>query len=192
MTDWSLADAKAEFRPVEVTTSVCFDGSISSEIERLEGELPAVQAADDRENRNPQAPALAKQIAALYEKAKDAERPFIFVGIGHRAWSDLLRDHPPTAQQKKDGLDHDPDRFPAAAIAAACKSPSLTEEDVRWLADHLSLGQFRKLWQACLAANIAAVDRPKSMSPSVSRLVSGPRQSSRSERVEPAVSSSDE
>lgn len=89
---------------------------------------------------------------------------FTFQAIGRRAWRELLAQHPPTAAQLEldAGLEYDPDTFPAAAIAAACVEPEgVTADAMAELEERLSIGQFGRLWTACLAANVQERATPK-------------------------------
>jgi hypothetical protein len=104
--------------------------------EELDAELQAAIASDGMHNRTPRAPALAAELEALEAEVEAAKVEFRFRSIGKRAWADLLAAHPPTREQKKADprVDHNPDTFPAAAIAASCVDPVLTLDKIggRW------------------------------------------------------------
>lgn len=110
------------------------------------------------------APAIAQKIVDLEAEIDEAKRPFVFHKVGHRAWRDLLADHPPTKEQKADyrGIDHNPETFPAAAIAASCASPKMTLEQVLQFEQVMSEAQWAVLWAKCLEANAGNSDTPKS------------------------------
>lgn len=112
-----------------------------------------------------QAVEVAKELRAVEAEIDAALVEFRFVAVGKRAWSDMLAKHPPTKQQRERDprLDHNPDTFPIAAIAASCAEPEMTVEQVRRLDEALSLAQFSKLWDACLEANIGGDVGPKSV-----------------------------
>lgn len=174
---FSMADVRQEHTPAVSSASVCLDGALLAEIEQAEAALEEAKRQDDggiasgtRE--------LADRVLELHERARARERRFTFASIGQRKWSDLLSHHPPSKDQRKEGLDHDPDPFSRAAMAASAVSPTLTADDVEWLADNLSLGQFRRLWTACLAANVG-VNGPKAQpSATATLLASVPKSTS--------------
>lgn len=60
-------------------------------------------------------------------------------------------------------LDHNPDTFPIAAIAASAAEPAMTEDEVRRLEQALNNSQFDALWAHCLEANIGGLQAPKSV-----------------------------
>lgn len=127
----------------------------------LEEEL-AVQAADPSIASAAQATAL--RIRDLETEIDDSKVEFRFAAIGHRAWADLLADHPPTKTQRAQfpRLDFNPETFPRAAIAASATSPAMTVAQVAELEQALNDSQFNVLWSACLDAN-TGVDAPKSV-----------------------------
>jgi hypothetical protein len=157
-----FADVKAAHKPLEASVAVCLDGELLSRIAEVEARIPAEERDDDRENRTPVAPALKREADELREQAESDAVTFRFRSVGSKAWSDLLAQHPPSKEQRREtGVDYNPDTFPQAAIQASCADPTLDDEDAAWLVEHLSLGQFRRLWTACLEANVGPGDLPK-------------------------------
>lgn len=92
-------------------------------------------------------------------------------GVGHRAWADLLRKHPPTRTQLSNDrtLDHNPETFPVEAIATSLDPPRTVE----WVETLVSKPWFNEqcwseLWSKCLQVNV--VDpAPKSAAASILR-----------------------
>lgn len=167
-----MADVRQEHTPAVASASVCLDGALLAEIEQAEAELESSRKENDSLAGG--SAELADRVLELHEQAKAKERRFTFASIGARKWSDLLSNHPPTKDQRKEGLDHNPDPFSRAAITASAVAPSLTTEDVEWLSDHLSLGQYRRLWTACLAANVG-VNGPKAQPSATATLLATER-----------------
>lgn len=121
--------------------------------------------ADSRENREPQAPALAAKLREIEERIEDAKTAFTFRNIGRKAWADLVASNPPSKDHLK--LDPqaqvNPETFPQAAIAASCASPSLTVEQVARIENAVTDAQWNALFGACLTANVGGNDSPKSV-----------------------------
>lgn len=165
---WEISDAQAEFTPAQRTVAVCFDGTLATRIDDLEAEL---ENAD-----GPTAGAIAQELAALHDQVKAKARPFVIQAIGN-AWRDLLNEHPPAADQLRIGLAFDPATFPIAAIAACCVVPVIDEAQSRWLFEHLAVGQWRRIWQACLDLNMVGEDAVGKSLSSTARLLLSVRSS---------------
>ncbi len=129
----------------------------------LEAELTAAVARDATTNERDQAPEIARQIEALEAEMETAKVEFRFRAVGKKAWADLLAKHPPLKEHKELRVDHNPETFPIAAIAASCVSPELSEDDVRRLEVAMTDAQFTVLWRGCIDANIGGVESPKSL-----------------------------
>lgn len=165
--------------------------------EALQADLARAVADDERENRMPQAPAIADEILELEQQISDAKVEFRFRSIGRRAWADLLAAHPPTKEQRQADVrvDHNPATFPIAAIVASCVEPAMTETDVVRLERALNSSQFDALWVKCLDVNLGGLSDPKDRVASfIARQASSPSDDSATTTDEPsrAASSSDE
>lgn len=161
----SIDDLLAEITAREKTVKILLDQRLLAEHERLDAELLAATKLDDEENRDPVGPGLAQKLVEFEAAIEAAKREFRFRAVGKKAWADLLALHPPTKEQTAANarIDHNPETFPGAAIAASCVDPVMTVEQVGRLEEALNLAQFDKLWAACLEANVGAFDSPKSL-----------------------------
>lgn len=103
-------------------------------------------------------------VADIEAQMAESRVEFRFRALSFREWADLLAAHPPTKEQKKgnEGLQHNPDTFPAAAVAASCTEPAMSEAEAGELLDALHPSQRDLLWGTCLALNRGDVDAPKS------------------------------
>lgn len=101
---------------------------------------------------------LADRVIELEAQMEAAVVEFRFKGIGHRAWQDLVRDHPPTKEQlgRNKDLDMNPETFPHAAIAASCIDPVMTVAQVNELEQMpwVDVAAWMALWTTCLRANV--------------------------------------
>lgn len=165
MTDF--ADVVKRAQPTTTSVDLVLSDH-GAEIDHLEAEMLAVAREDEKTNEMDRAPAIARQIADLEEQAD--RQTFELRSIGNRAWRDLIAEHPPTTDQRREGLDHDPTTFQHAALAASITSPEgATPEMVEALEQQLSGGRWAKLWAACLTVNRGGGDRPKSLTASAVR-----------------------
>jgi hypothetical protein len=110
-------------------------------------------------------------------------------------WANLMVKHPPTKEQRKENprLDHNPETFPLAAMAASCVEPSgaTVESFQRLDASGVPSAVFDELWVTCLDANLGA-GIPKSAAAGVIRRLSGRSATTPAPAASPDPSSSDE
>lgn len=188
----SIDDILAATKPREATARILLDQGLLAEQESLNEQLAAITTADSLE-RPAEAIELARRLDDLERRIDGEKVPFTFRAIGHRRWMDLLRDHPPTKEQKATNpyLDHDPETFPAAAVAASCVEPAMTAEQAGMLEDRLSLAQWSELWAACLTANVGGDQSPKSVAAGLILRRNGGSATTAANEESPAPSSSD-
>lgn len=134
--------------------------------EHAELEAKLTTLVSDTIDHHPDRLATAERLAEIEAEMESATIEFRFRNIGHRAWADLLRKHPPTPEQKKEnrGLDHNPETFPFVAMAAACVDPVMTVEQVLQLESSpmVDVQSWTELWSACLRACVIE-SAPKSL-----------------------------
>lgn len=139
---------------------ICLRQDLLAEHRRLEEELVAANAND----RDPTE--IAQRIAALEVELAEARQTFRFQALGREEYADLIAAHPPTAEQREadKGLDHNPETFPAALIAASSLDPKLTVKQAQRIDKQWRLADFRKLYDAALMVNVGVTDEaPKSV-----------------------------
>lgn len=151
----TLDEILGKAQPRTATVRLCLRGDLVRQHEQLERDLTDARRYDETHNEVDTAPRIAEAIQTVEAEMADTETEFVFSAIGKRAWSDLLAKHPPTDEHRKLGLDHEPDTFPAVAIAASLVEPAdVTLDGVERLAEVLTVGQYMRLWTGCLAANL--------------------------------------
>ena len=133
-------------KPRERTVTVCVDGALMGEIERLEAEVGRVSEDWQPTDLTSQHPAaeLSAKIAELRAKAREAEVPFLLRYIGDEKYSSMLAAHPP--ENPEEGFDST--TFPRALIAASCVDPAMSEDDVKALFEVLNQGAIKDLFDA--------------------------------------------
>lgn len=111
-------------------------------------------------------PAVSAAETALRECEAEigaSEKTFRFQGIGHEPWQTLKRKHPPTDEQRDQGLDVNLDTWAPAVLAACSHDPKITLPQSQTLMRKLPPGEFEKLFAAVGAANGEVAGAPKSV-----------------------------
>ncbi len=184
-----LQRLKKRAKPRQRTVKICLDGDLSNEWGRLADAYDAAVRADARENRLPEAPALAEQMDELRDRMEAETEPFTFRQIGYQAWTDLMVESPPTDVQIERKLDHDPVTFQPKAVAASLIAPALEPGEFAELLPDLTAGQFARLWDACVAVNTGDNRVPFSAVDFANQLGSKPKSTTAPSGESPAASS---
>jgi hypothetical protein len=152
-----------EATPVSQPVLICTRGDLIGEHARLEAQLEQAQRDDSALNRSPEAPKVARKIAKLEQQMRDSAKELTVTAVGAVAWSEMLAAHEPTRKQRDEhpGLDHNPETFPFAAVAASLGEPD--DGKVRKLAEKIGHGQWSQLWGACLTVNVGKASVPFSV-----------------------------
>ena len=142
----------------EVTARILLRQDLVARHAELDAALTDAVSDDARLNRTPQAPLLAAEIRDLEAEIEAAKVDFTFQALGRREWADVMSQASAVEGYKHSsakGSDHDPETFPVAACAASCVKPDgMTPVVMERLEKSLNFNQFRKLWEACLEANL--------------------------------------
>lgn len=162
----SFDDWKAEATPDRKQVRVCLDRALLADLEAAEQALEEIPAGPGMLSGDAEGEEVKARVEELRAAVRAKSRTMMFESIGRKRWRDLIAQHPPTDEQRKSmgelgqRLDHNPETFPATAIAASCVEPELTIEDARWLVDQLPLGVVDRIWAACLSANVTGSRDP--------------------------------
>lgn len=164
-------------------------------------QLQAEARAAERLHRggigNAELSAIQARLAEVEAEIAESLVEYRFRSVGYQTWTDLVRKHPPTPEQKKEGHDTNPDTHRPACLAACCVNPEGADaEFFTRLAKVYSPAQYEMLWLACFKANMGTNTLPKAVA---ARLGLNPRSTGRSEtsvsetdEESPPASSSDE
>lgn len=156
---------RADHTPSVQKVAVCFDGALQAELEQAEDSLRDIERDKGGMLGNGKAE-LEAEIEELRKAIKAKTRVLSFKGLGRRDWNNLVGKHPPTADQREEAkraggtVQFNVDTFPVAAMVKTSVDPALSEDDAQWLSDTLSDGDFLKVWDACLRANVQAGRNP--------------------------------
>jgi hypothetical protein len=162
----NVEDFLAGYQPRTVTVLICQRAALLDEHARIEAEVLR-DGGGSLAGRTK-----AGELAALEDQIEEASTAFRFRALGRRGWADLLRQHPPSKDDAKLGIDFNPETFPQAAIAASSVEPEISPEQSERLAEVLPQGEWEKLWAAVLTCNIEGVEPPKSVLAAVARTMS--------------------
>lgn len=169
----------AKAKPREATARILLDQTLLNEYSELAAELDATVTQGALE-RPPHVAELAERVSQLESRIEAEKDPFLFRGIGNTKWMALLGQHPPTPQQlaamtpeERRIVDHNPETFPLAAVAASLVDPELSLDDVKQLHAVVGVAQWQQLWSACLIANVGGNQDPKSLAAGLIRRRNG-------------------
>jgi hypothetical protein len=170
-----FADLLAKVKPVTRSVSLCLSGDLIAEKERTERELLAARAEDDRHNRPPEAPAIARRIRELEEEIDASLTEFVVQSVGRTDWEGLIDRHPAGDREKELGLSFGPG-FVTESIALSCIEPAvMTVDQVSQLEEVLSASQLQLLFSAVMAVNTGSDRLPKSVAATATLAASEPK-----------------
>jgi hypothetical protein len=183
-----FAEWRSDHTPSLQKVAVCFDGALQAELEQAEDSLRDIER-EKGDMLGSGKDELTKRVEELTKAVKAKTHVHSFKGLGRREWNNLMGKHPPTAEQREEAkraggtVQFNADTFPVVAMVKTAVDPALTEDDAQWLCDELSDGDFLKVWDAVLRANVSAGRNPfdpVSATQNVSRVKSKPRSDSAS------------
>jgi len=160
------ADIKARKVSTRRSVTVVLDGEAMARIDALKDRIRAEDRVDRRENRDPVAPLLRRELDALYDKARESEVKFTFRSMGRAKFEELMAAHPATADQRKqlkeqmaemgrpfDPPKWNPDTFPPAIVALSSLDPELTLADAQelWSDPNWSPAELLKIYECALS-----------------------------------------
>jgi hypothetical protein len=109
-------------------------------------------------------PARTKELVINVPTGKSSSTDFIVTlkAIGSKAYDDLIANHPPTNEQKREGQSYNAESFAPALIAACSVTPELTEDQANqiWTSNEWSRGELTQLFLGCVEVNSKGLDVP--------------------------------
>ena len=157
-----IADLIATAQPRTLEVSVCARGDLVDRHATLVQQLAAAESNVAKRAsvaKDPEVARIAGEIVAVEAEQEASTVTVVLQSVSRRVWADLLAKCPPRPQDK--GLDHNPDTFPPAVVAACAKSPVISEEEANQLADALPVSEWSKLWLGAVGLNITSTPHPK-------------------------------
>lgn len=156
----SFEDIRRLKKPNEVSVEMVLNPELTRTIDELERRHVQAARRDAKENRTPEAPGIQKQIDQLREEAEAEKTTFVFRDIGRRKFDALVEAFPPTASQKKDNFQWDPDKFCPALLSASAVDPKMSDLDAQEIYDEWGRGDVEALFNAALQACLEQASVP--------------------------------
>ncbi len=153
-------DLIATAQPRTDKVRICARGDLVAAHAEAVAALQSVMGGDDSLEGADTTDAAAA-VVAVEEEMEAATVTFTVASVSRHRWANLLAKHPPSAQDRRAGHDHDPEQFPVAAVAECVTDPDLSPLQAKQLADVLPPGEWNKLWIAALTLNITGTPNPK-------------------------------
>jgi hypothetical protein len=154
-------------KPTTRDCELFLDNELKAQRRQLLRDIEKAKRLDEKENRNPEAPGMQKQLEALDEEIKSLGVTFVFQDLGRKRYEDLATKHRPTPSFLKEHLPEEeatqwleqypeaefyPPTFNPALVAAALVSPELSKEQIYELWDEFSQGDTQLLFVTALLA----------------------------------------
>lgn len=158
-------DHLAKKKPVERTVSIYLEdgpvdhfNEVAQEYERLRLRRNTGKADDDAGQA--ELARLKKKVDAARAALEEVTVYVRFRSIGRRNFEDLMREHPPTEEQKAEAKEkfgqetqYNGDTFPPALIAASAIEPELTVEQAEQIVNDWNESEAISLFQAAYEVN---------------------------------------
>lgn len=148
------------------------DGDIAVAIEDAQKLVLQARARDRKEDKSQgmskpsdkYEKAAKANLDKLLEKGRASEVKFWFKPIGRATYDALLLKHPPSDEQRYQGLDADLENFAPKLIAASSDDPKITVDEAHeiWDDPEWSPAECEKLYHAARNANLETPDIPLS------------------------------
>jgi hypothetical protein len=142
------------------SVKVCLRADLIAHHTELDIELNRARTSAEKQR-------IAKRVTKLEAEIEAAQQEFKFEGLAAREYADLRRAHLPTNLQLAGDqqLDHNPETFPPALVAASCVEPELSFEDAEKImkSKKVDFSEWQKLFGCALGVNLEVAMPPKSL-----------------------------
>lgn len=155
----NIDDLIATAQPRTEVVRICARGDLVSRHQEAVARLRESTSGDDSLAGNPATQAAAGEVVAIEAEQDAATVDFTVHAVSRQVWADLLAKHPPSAEDRRAGHDHNPQTFPVAAIAACVDD--LSVEQATKLSEVLHMGEWNKLWVTVIGLNVTGTPTPK-------------------------------
>lgn len=161
--DFDLDSWLDGYEALVIEAKVVQKAALISEHSRLElAWIDAKNAAKDVMH-DPVPAAAETALRACEAEIAASEMTFKFTGIGHEAWQNLKRKHPPTQAQRQEGDEVNLEAWAPEVVAACSLEPKITLPQAQTMMRKLPPGEFEKLFLAVRQANSEVAGPPKSV-----------------------------
>jgi len=157
----NIDDLIATAQPRTEVVRICARGDLVARHAEAVARLREATALDDSLSGSEETVAAAGEVVSIEAEMEASTLPFTVESVSRQVWADLLKQHPPSAEERRAGHDHNPETFPIAAIAACVSDPKLSVEKSQELAGVLHAGEWNKLWVTVIGLNVTGTPNPK-------------------------------
>ncbi len=157
----NLDDLIATAQPRTQLVRICARGDLVAKHAEAVAVMQSALGSDDTLAGSDESRDAAEAVVAVEAEMEAATVTFTVGSVSRHKWANLLAKYPPSAQDRRAGHDHDPEKFPVAAVAECVIDPDLSPLQAQQLADVLPPGEWNKLWIAALTLNITGTPAPK-------------------------------
>lgn len=143
-------------------------GDLQARFEELERQLQDARRKPETDSlvgTSGEARRIAEEIETLRQEMQGHVRVILLRALPRKAWSDLVKEHPPRKQDAP--ADHNRETFPVAALAACSVKPKMSTEQAGRLVDRVTQGQWTALWNKIIELNGGSGEVPFSVASSV-------------------------
>ncbi|MEV6124376.1 hypothetical protein AB0M23_28365 [Streptomyces sp. NPDC052077] len=172
-----LAEVTARIQRPREQVPLYLDAEAASQIADAEAALEKAREYDELHNEPDTAPAIARHLRDLEERAEASKVVFVLQAVPHRVYQRLRTQCPPTAQQVEQAAKaaeargeqagepaFDPDAFAPLLVRHQLLEPVVSsDEEFTEFWDELNDGQLNQLWSTALTVQLGVTDPgPKS------------------------------
>lgn len=150
----------ATAQPRTEKVRICARGDLVAAHAEAVAAMAAASDGDDSLAGNPATIEAAERVAAIEAEMDAAAAELTVQAVSRNRWADLLKDHPPSKEQRRLGYVYDPETF-SVAVVAACLMPPLEVDKARELADALPHAEWQKIERAAMTLNLTETPSPK-------------------------------
>lgn len=153
-----LAGAQRAFRTVDI----CTRADLVDEYETIEARLEKAKADSNSIGGHPDIPVLTERLEQLREEMRDATLTFKIRGLPQRQYTELLAQHPPRKDDKRDALlGMNIDAVVEQLIRQGTVEPELDDDDwEQLLGDVINVATYEQLTNAAWSVNNKDVSAP--------------------------------
>lgn len=166
---WDLDEFLDGYERPTALVPVCKRAGLLARHRELEAEVLAQRG----ESLGGASAELLAELEAVEREIEESVRVFRLSALSHQEWADLMAQHPPTPEQRKEGHGANPDTFGPAALAACAVEPAVTVEQAQRLQQTLPPGEWETLMLELRTLNQGKVNPPKSLLLSAARRMNG-------------------
>jgi hypothetical protein len=164
----TISDIRREKKAVIKKVTIQLDGEVAAHLNELRDNIEEAKRRDVMANSPDTAPAAQVALDKAIEAAKETAQVFEFHSIGRFEYDKLVSKptNRPTKEQKKEGMDFNPDTFPPELVSASCVDPEIPLEDAQAIFSDpdWNAAELQRLFYCALEVNNETGDVPLSKS----------------------------